>query len=307
MPDTGFAARCLATGLFTAARLIGVWPLRLQWWLADAMAWLVRRTGARAARIAGRNLELIAPELTRPERERRVRAILRAAARALVESLRIWTRSRASTLRLIRSTHGLAWLIAAEQSRRGVIVIAPHFGNIEVVVAFMAARRPFSLVYRQPLKRAGDLFLRRARGGANLTLVPAESAAMRPLWRALKHSETVGITPDQQPKLGAGEFAPFFGHEALTPSLIPRLAERSGAALLVVWAQRRHDAGFDLHIEPGDPLIADGDLRRALTALNAQVEAIARRDPGQYQWSYKRFSRRPVGSGEHNPYYPDCY
>lgn len=307
MSVSEFAARCVATVLFTAARLLGAWPLRLQWRLADTLAWLVYRVNARSGRIARRNLELIAPQLAAAERERRVRAILRAAARTLIESLRVWTRTRANTLALVRTVQGLEHLETAERSGRGVILIAPHFGNIEVVVAFMAARRAFSLVYRQPLKRAGDLFLRRARGGAGITLVPAESTAMRPLWRALSQGNTVGITPDQQPKLGAGEFAPFFGHEALTLSLIPRLAERSGAALVVVWAQRRTDAGFDLHVEPGDPAIAGSDLRRALTAMNAQVEAIARRDPDQYQWTYKRFSRRPPGSGEHNPYFPDCY
>ena len=28
------------------------------------------------------------------------------------------------------------------------------------------------------------------------------------------------------------------------------------------------------------------------------------RDLRQYQWTYKRFSRRPKGSGERNPYEP---
>ena len=53
--------------------------------------------------------------------------------------------------------------------------------------------------------------------------------------------------------------------------------------------------------------IASDDLVLATTAMNAQVEAIARRDITQYQWTYKRFSRRPPGSGETNPYRPDCY
>jgi len=40
--------------------------------------------------------------------------------------------------------------------------------------------------------------------------------------------------------------------------------------------------------------------------MNATVEAIARRDLRQYQWTYKRFTLRPPGSGETNPYPPDC-
>jgi KDO2-lipid IV(A) lauroyltransferase len=136
--------------------------------------------------------------------------------------------------------------------------------------------------------------------------VPAESTAMRPLFRALQRGELVGITPDQQPKLGAGEFAPFFGREALTLTLIPKLAQRSGAPVVYAWAEPV-DGGFDIVIEPGPDALADPDLRVATTAMNAKVEAIARRRPDWYQWTYKRFSKRPKGSGETNPYYPDCY
>ncbi len=307
MPVSEFAARGAAGLMYAAATVLGRLPLAAQWRLADGFAWLARRLRLREARIARRNLELIAPALSASERDAAIAAILRATARAAIESLRIWTRPRTDNLALVRDVVGLPYLAAAEQAGRGVIVIAPHYGNIEVVVEYLAARGPFALVYRAPVKRAGDLFLRRARGGANITLVPAEATAMRPLWKALKDGGVVGITPDQQPKLGGGEFADFFGRAALTLSLIPRLAERSGAALLLAYAERRSDTGFDLHFEPGDSRIADPRLSVALTAMNAQVEAIARRDLGQYQWTYKRFSKRPAGSGERNPYYPDCY
>jgi KDO2-lipid IV(A) lauroyltransferase len=39
-----------------------------------------------------------------------------------------------------------------------------------------------------------------------------------------------------------------------------------------------------------------------VAALNAGVEAVARRDFAQYQWTYKRYKYRPAGSGEENPY-----
>jgi len=41
--------------------------------------------------------------------------------------------------------------------------------------------------------------------------------------------------------------------------------------------------------------------------MNAAVEAVARRRLEWYQWTYKRWSKRPKDSGEKNPYYPDCY
>ena len=41
---------------------------------------------------------------------------------------------------------------------------------------------------------------------------------------------------------------------------------------------------------PADALHSPQDVEYA-TALNAGIESIVRRDPAQYQWSYKRFRR----------------
>ena len=46
--------------------------------------------------MARRNLELIAPELSPDERERRVGEILRATGSNAMETLRVWTRPRAA-------------------------------------------------------------------------------------------------------------------------------------------------------------------------------------------------------------------
>jgi Kdo2-lipid IVA lauroyltransferase/acyltransferase len=252
--------------------------------------------------VARRNLALAWPALAAPEREAQVRAILEQTGCNGFESVRVWTRPRAQNLALIRSIRGAEALDAAEAAGRGMVVVAPHYGNLEVVIAYIAARGPLSLVYRVPDSPAGNVFLKLARGASDTTLVPAEGNAMRPLWKALKSGQTVGMTPDQQPKLGAGEFAPFFGVPALTMTLVPRLAERSGAPVFFAYAERRPDGGFDLHIEPAPAAIADPDIHVALAAMNQAIERIASRDQRQYQWTYKRYTLRPPGSGEANPY-----
>lgn len=292
--------------MFAGAALVGFLPLSLARWLGAVSGRVAHALGTREAKVARRNLELIAPELDPAAREALVGEILRATGRNLLETLRVWTHKRGSNLRLVRDVHGIELLDQALAEGRGLIVSAPHYGNWELLIEYLASRAPFSLVYRVPEKAAGDVFLRLARSGPNVRLVPAETNAMRPLWKALKDGGMVGITPDQQPKFGGGEFAPFFGRMALSLSLIPRLAERSGAPVVFAWAEPV-PGGFDIRFEKADPRIADPDLLVATTAMNAQVEAIARRDLRQYQWTYKRYSRRPRGTGEKNPYYPDCY
>ena len=296
----------LGRALHALAAVPGALPLSWQRALGRGLGRVVGWLDLREARIARRNLELLQPAQPVDERERQVRAILRSTGANLLETLRVWTHGRADNLALVQQVRGRELLDAALAGGRGAIVSAPHFGNWELLIEYLASVAPFSLVYRVPEKRAGDVFLRRARAGAGVTLVPAESTAMRPLFRALKAGELVGITPDQQPKLGAGEFAPFFGREALTLTLIPKLAERSGAPVLLAWAEPV-PGGFDIVIENASAATADPDLRVATTAMNADVEAVARRRMEWYQWTYKRFSKRPKASGEKNPYYPDCY
>ena len=300
------AAELLGRLLYALAWIPGRLPLAVQRQIGALAGRLAHASNRREAKVARRNLELIAPELSVAQREMRVGEILRATGSNVLETLRVWTHSREANLKLVRRVHGEELLTRTLAEGRGLIIAAPHYGNWELLIEYLASHAPFSLVYRVPEKPAGDVFLRLARGGANVQLVPAESNAMRPLWKALKAGEIVGITPDQQPKFGGGEFAPFFGKPALTLSLIPRLAERSGAPVLFAFAEPG-PGGFDIHFEEAPGKLASADLLEATAAMNQRVEAIARRDLRQYQWTYKRYTLRPPGSGETNPYHPDCY
>jgi len=96
-----------------------------------------------------------------------------------------------------------------------------------------------------------------------------------------------------------------YDHDAIDRAAreIVETAERTGATVLCAWCERTGPGlQFALHVEPAPERIADPDPQTAATALNAGVERIARRDPAQYQWTYKRYSLRPPGSGEANPY-----
>jgi KDO2-lipid IV(A) lauroyltransferase len=136
-----------------------------------------------------------------------------------------------------------------------------------------------------------------------VTQVRAEARGVRELFRILKAGGVVGILPDQQPRSGEGVLAPFFGLPAYTMTLLGRLAERSGAAVLFAWCERiDDDLDFALHIESAPAGIASSDPVVANTALNAAVEAIAHRDLAQYQWTYKRFRLMPSRDGAENPY-----
>lgn len=298
---TAFAARLLSLLAAAVGRL--PWPLLRR--LGDAIAWLWLRLDARESRVALRNLELAYPELLPAQRAALRRAVLRTTARQALETLRLWTRPHAQNLALIRDTRGVEHFEAALAAGKGVIVAAPHYGNWELLNQWLAARTPLAILYRPPESAVGEAFLRRARrdDGGRVTQVRAEGPGIRQLFKRLRDGGVVGILPDQQPKAGDGAFAPFFDVPALTMTLVGRLAGRSGAAVLFAYCERTGpDLSFALHFEPAPDGLGGSDAAASLAALNAGVERIARRDPAQYQWTYKRYKARPSGRGEDNPY-----
>lgn len=302
---TRFVARVLYLLASALARLPWSWLLRLGDLVAAAWRW---RDG-RESRVARINLELAYPELLPAERAQWHRAILRTTGRQILETLRLWTRPHQENLGLLRETHGTELFDAAIAAGRGVIVAAPHYGNWELLNQWLASRTPLAILYRPPESKIGEAFLNLVRADApdRVTQIRAEGPAVRQLWKLLNAGGVTGILPDQQPKAGDGEFAPFFGVPALTMTLLGRLAGRTGATVLFAYCERidTHTGapGFALRIEPAPAQIGDADLVVATAALNAAVERIARRDPAQYQWTYKRYTLRPPGSGEENPYW----
>ena len=286
--------------LFYLAVIVGHLPLTLQRRLGEMIGFISYRLDTREVKVARRNFEYN-NLASADDSDALVKSVMRSTGRNLFETLRVWTRPRKDNLALIKNVYGIENLHTAQAQKKGLIIAAPHFGNWELLIEYMASLGTFALVYRVPEKKWGDVFLRRARSGKNVVLVPAETNAMRPLWKTLQTGGMVGITPDQQPKFGGGEFAPFFGKQALTLTLIPKLAERSKAPVIFAYTEATDD-GFNLFFEAADARIHDKDLLTATHAMNAQVEAIAKRDLSQYQWTYKRYTLRPPFSGEKNPY-----
>jgi len=287
--------RALAAALHALMSLIGRLPLRWLHAMGAALGALALRFDNREARVTRRNLELCLPELDAAARRLLLADALREAGRTLTETCRLWTRPQPENLRLIRAVENEALFRAALGSGRGLIVAAPHLGNWELLNQYLAAHTPISIVYRPPRQRFTEVLLKRVRQHPGIRQVRAEAAGVRQLFRDLKAGGVLGILPDQQPKQGEGEHAPFFGLPALTMSLLPRLLERTEAVVLFAYAERLPKAaGFRIVFQPA-PIGMAGSGREALAALNCGVEASVRRVLPQYQWGYKRFSMQPHG------------
>ena len=285
--------------LYGMMRLLALLPLRVMHGIGAMLGWLMWRVGRRGRHQARVNIGLARPHLAAAERERLVRAAMLESGRSMVEMAWIWGRDARKALRCVREVRGLALFEAALAADKGLVIAAPHLGCWELLNYWLCAHTRMAILYRPPHVQALESLLRRVRGDLAPEQVRAEGAGVRTLYKRLAAGDTVGILPDQKPRVGDGRIAPFFGRDALTMVLLPRLVARTGATVLYAFAERLpRGRGYRVHFLPAPEGVADRDLDRACVALNRGVEQCVERAFAQHQWTYRRFS----GHGLENPY-----
>ncbi len=285
--------------LYLTMRLLALLPLRALHAAGAGLGWLLWRCGGRAAHHARVNIGIARPGLDASARERLVRQSMREFGRSICEMAWIWGRNARSALAGVREVRGLELFEAALAADRGLIIAAPHLGCWELLNYWLCARTSMTILYRPPHLSALEPLLTKVRGELAPEQVRAEGAGVRRLYKRLGGGGHVGILPDQKPRAGEGRIAPFYGRDALTMVLLPRLAARTGATVLFAFTERlARGRGYRIHFLPAPEGVADPDLSQACAALNHGVEQCVERAFVQYQWHYRRFS----GYGLVNPY-----
>lgn len=262
--------------------------------IGDGLGWVLMRTQNRAKATTKVNLAFCFPDLNDSELEQKAQASLAETAKLATEMGRVWLKPIDQVRGLIVNVQGQALIEAAKAEGKGVIILAPHLGNWEVLGNYLTTQLEITNLYEPPHEPALDTFIQQARRRDGSELVPTNRKGIVALIKALKAKKATGILPDQEPLAEGGVFAPFFGQQALTMTLLPGLLKRSGAVVLAAFAKRLpHGQGFEVIIEAVDEAIYASDEVVAATAMNQAVESLIQYAPDQYQWEYKRFKRQP--------------
>ncbi|HEX7891164.1 MAG TPA: lysophospholipid acyltransferase family protein [Ramlibacter sp.] len=262
-------------------KLISGWPLPLLHFCGAGVGWLAfllsptyRRRFLENARQAGYGFG-------------QVRRAVAEAGRLVAETPRLW----------FGSTPAVQWdrpeLIEALRAQgRGILFLTPHLGCFEVTAQAYAARfGAITVLYRPARKEWLRELVATSRDRPRMSAVPTSLAGVRQMLRALRAGEAVGLLPDQVPPAGLGVWAPFFGREAYTMTLPARLAQQTGAAVLLAWGERLpRGRGYRVHLHD-----LEGDLPRdpqaAAAQVNAAMERLVRAGPDQYLWGYARYKQ----------------
>jgi len=279
----------------SALRLVGLLPLPAARRLGALMGRIAYRLNSRGAKITRENLALCLPHLNEQERERMTRASLRETGKVATEVCVIWRNNEVPVQSYIRRIEGEELARQPLADGKGLLILAPHLGNWEVLGLHLASLGPVTNLY-QPPKLAGlDEVIRKGREKSGAQLVPTNAKGVAALLKNLKGGGICGILPDQNPNdPGSGDFAPFFGHAAFTMTLVHKLIQRTGCVAVFAFA-KRVEGGFDLIYRAAPEEIYSDDQQISLTALNLGVERLVMEAPEQYQWEYKRFKVAPDG------------
>jgi KDO2-lipid IV(A) lauroyltransferase len=215
----------------------------------------------------------------------------------LLELAAVWLRPHATVAGWVVRVTGWDLVEAALARRRGIIFLTPHLGCFEITAQYYAYRAPaiapLTVLYRPPKKKALEPLMLAGRGRPNLRVASADLKGVRVLLRALRHGEAIGILPDQAPGVGEGEWAEFFGRPAYTMTLAGRLAETSGAQVILAYAERLPQGrGYHLQLSVMPPPLAGESPART---LNRALEGLIRSCPAQYGWGYNRY-KVPAGA-----------
>jgi KDO2-lipid IV(A) lauroyltransferase len=289
------------------------WPARVLLALFAALPLSsAMRVGSVLARVGGflpglrrnaeRNLRLALPEISETERRKLLLGCFENLGR-LLAVFSHFTKSNTAKLESLIETEGLEHLVAAKQHGRGAILFTGHIGAWELTSFGLSMfGHPLSFLVRRIDNPKIEALVDRGRTHLGNRTIDKRSAA-REMIQILRRGDTLGILVDLNTLDREGIFVDFFGVPASTTFLVAKLALRTGADVLPVFApwnaERQHfvlKIGEPLPVERSDD--EETDVRRLTQQLTSVVEEYVRAYPDQWLWIHRRWKTRPPGEPE---------
>ena len=271
-------------------------------WLSRSRMWLVTRE----------NIERCYPALDSHRQVLLARESLRETGKTITETTYAWTQPVERLIALIQEVEGQSSVDAALACGEGIIFVIPHLGNWEVINHFLGRHYGLTHMYQPDRNKRLNKFIQQRRGRTGTRFVPTDRSGIKAQLNVLKNGGCIGVMPDQEPLIHTGEFAPFFGIDALTNELAARFSKTNAKLFIAVC--ERSSVGFNIRFDPIDtetsnvapvsttplgtgPIASEASTNNVsrLARINDAIENSVRLKPAQYLWSYKRFRTRPAG------------
>ncbi len=281
-------------------KVLALLPLRMLQNIACFAAWLLCISNSSFKRITSINLKLAYPELTVVQRSKLLHDSIRSQCLSYVECIKCWGMSPQYSLKLLNKIHGANYLKEALSNQKGVIVVVPHFGNWELLNAWLCTYTQPMIMYKPNKIKGINRYILESRQKTNAVLVPADETGVRSIFKHLKQGGLTVILPDHLPKPSGGIYAHFFRQNTLSATIVSKLAYKTQCNVIGLSCIRNTGiSSFSVQCVPLSTEILSKDLQKSVECLNQEIELIISQMPEQYIWSYKRFRNC---YGNVNPY-----
>lgn len=192
----------------------------------------------------------------------------------------------------IQSWDGVELLKTVSARGRGVIVATPHFGDWERFNLAMGTQVEAAVLYKPSSDPGADRWLYQLRSRTGVQPLAVSGQGIREVYRRLSQGGIVGILPDQVPGSG-GVPSRFMGQQVMTMSLIHRLVQSTGCAVMLgrcFYVEDGLNSGaYQLKVTPAPDEIDDFNIEQSVQALDSAVERVLKEAVPQYLWTYKRW------------------
>lgn len=201
--------------------------------------------------------------------------------------------------------YGLNFDVSAGQEvlarGHGLVVLTAHTGNWDLLAAYMV-QRGFELcaVGREARNPLLQDILQRFRNQYGIqTVWRSQASGIKEILQRLNSGQIVAALIDQDTRV-KNEKSLFFGHPAMTPSALVRIAKDCGAPVASVFIVRVGFNSYEIHAEE---IPAKLSIPETLDEYHRRLEALIRRYPWQWVWFHKRWRTRGDDSRLSGPEY----
>ena len=266
------------------------WALPFGRGIAWIWFWLVpvRRS------VALDNIKLALGDILTPKQQRAtIRSCLGMQAMAIVEVLRAGHYTAEDSRRYIHAT-GMEHVDAALEAGRGVIIVASHMANVDLMgYSQSILGYPINVIVKELHLAPVQKYVRAVRERTGVGLIPS-SKSKGQVRKVLADNKIMCMIVDQHMAKHRTIVCEFFGRLAATSPAPARFALETGAPVLTAVMVRRGNTGhFDFRVEPFEMeephASSDANVCHNTQRLNDIIEGWVRAAPEQWLWLHKRW------------------
>lgn len=248
--------------------------------------------------IVEKQLELIFPELDAAQRKQWTQECFSHFGQMLFEFLSLpqILRDEADLLE-VENEEALTKAIQAE---KGVILLAMHSGNWELISAYAkrSGLKMKAATTNFPDPRINELIESQREHGNMEILRRGTSTAIRKLLSCLREKEVLVLAIDQDTNV-LSTWVPFFGIPAKTPVGAAVFALKTGASVVSYNVIRQPNGTFRMRFETLGNFVRqhpemEQDVYSVTRKMNLHLEQRIRENPQQWAWFHRRWRHRPV-------------